>query len=121
VAAENKLGFPARKSEIQCFWWSARKIFRVVPRKVDGRSFAAVVKMDRGWDVGASRGRGLNLRPGRGSGRFGGSHPFNPDLSNMREGKLTGEGGTTRRVKLKAIRDMEQELNQLGHTITNAS
>jgi hypothetical protein len=39
----------------------------------------------------------------------------------MREGKLTGEGGTTRRVKLKAIRDMEQELNQLGHTITNAS
>jgi hypothetical protein len=68
VATENKLGFPARKSEIQRLGWSARRIFRVVPRKVDGRSFAAVVKMDRGWDAGANRGRGLNLRPGRGSG-----------------------------------------------------
>jgi hypothetical protein len=73
VAAENNQGYPARRSEIQRFGWSARRILKVTPRKIDGRSFAAVVKMDRGWDSGSNRGRGPASRPGRGSGRFGGS------------------------------------------------
>lgn len=64
VAAEHNLGFPARESEIRKFGWSARRIIKTTPRKVDGRSFAVLTKMDAGWDSGNFRGRGYASRPG---------------------------------------------------------
>jgi hypothetical protein len=100
VAADLKLGFPARESEIRKFGSSARRIIKTTPRKVDGRSFAAVAKMDRGWDSGNFKGRGYAPRPGRGSGRFGGSQgpnirpeQFERDESYGRGRPYSGEGG----------------------------
>jgi hypothetical protein len=60
VAADGDLGFPARKSEIQKFGWRAQRVVRVTLKKIDGRSFEAVVKMDRGWDSGYGRGGGAH-------------------------------------------------------------
>lgn len=87
VAEEKNLGYPARRSEIQRFGWSAKRIFKVTPRRVDGRSFAEVVKMDKGWDSGTNRGRGPTSRPGRGSGRFRGSQFSNNRSEHFEKGE----------------------------------
>jgi hypothetical protein len=121
VAAESKLGFLARKSEIQCFGWNVRKIFRVVSIKVDRRSFATLIKMDTGWDAGANRGRGLNPRPGEARGNSADPNLLTPDLINMREGKHMGEEEPTWRMILKATKDMEWELSLHGHIITSVN
>jgi hypothetical protein len=72
MAAERGLGFPARREEIQRFGGASRRIVRVTPRKVDERSFAEVVTMDPGRNLGPRKQGGMATRFGErgGPGRF---------------------------------------------------
>jgi hypothetical protein len=97
VAAEHNLGFPARESEIRKFGWSARRIIKTTPRKVDGRSFAVLTKMDGGWDSGNFRGRGYASRPGGGEAQAdsGDLRQQTSDRINSRGMSRMEEGGLT--------------------------
>jgi hypothetical protein len=54
-----------------------------------------------------TRGEARICARGEARGDSGDLSLLTPDLINMREGKHTGEGGTTWRVKLIVIKDME--------------
>lgn len=73
---------------------------RVSPKKIDGRSFAAVVKMDRGWDSGYGRGSGGTSRSVRGTRRYGGPAPYNK-LEQTDRGEPFGKG--------RAFQEQDQE------------
>jgi hypothetical protein len=72
TTAERGLGFPERREEIQRFGGASRRIVRVTPRKVDERSFAEVVTMDPGRNLGPRKQGGMATRFGErgGPGRF---------------------------------------------------
>lgn len=72
VAAENGLGFPSRREEIQRFDGSSKRVIRVASKTVDERSFAEVAVMNSGRSFNQGKQSGMASRLGNrvGPGRY---------------------------------------------------